>query len=237
MGFFHKIKEMKEQYKAEVQEQQQLARNIQEQRQRKAEEERLRIQREAEEKEQRIITGLRNSGLMRHVVELLKEEKWFSNSQGSWDSNRRQIIVTPGVVSANDYGEDDYFQVLERLYTSGDATVGIRVSSDRRPRKTSTGRWTTEEIGGELGHRRSELIREKYQDNKSVYVGYESLGYSEITEEETLEYFVKVLRMMLQECYPTLKFSDIHRNYYGLYAFEMFVEEKRMQTLSIEDFK
>ena len=227
MGFFDKIKDVKLQHDAKVEEERQRAREARE-----------RIKREEEEKEQRIFEGLRNSDLMQNVVKILTQEPWLSESQGSWDSNRRQIIVTPEAVSANDYAEDDYFQVLERISASGNNTVSVKISSSRRAEKDGNGKWISEHVPyTDLGMRFANIMHEQYRDGKCVYVSYEGIGYGEITEEKTLKYFVKVLKSVLEERYPELKFSDIHRNYFGLQAFEMYVPEKRKQSISIDDFK
>lgn len=225
MGFFDKVKEMKSQYDAKAEEERQRARETLE-----------RKKREEEEKEQRIINGLRNSGLMKTVVNLLTQEVWLSESQGSWDSGRRQIIVTPEAVSANDYAEDDYFQMLEGIYPTGSNTVGVRVSSSRHAEQDKSGRWVTKPLGGELGIRYRELMHKRYSDSKAVYISYEGSGYSEIEDKETLKYFMKVLRIVLQEQYPESSFSEIHWNYFELQAFEMYVPEKKKQSISIDDF-
>lgn len=209
---------------------------VEEERQRREAQERKR--REAEEEEQRIINGLRNSDLMQNVVILLTQEPWLSESQGSWDSNRRQIIVTPEAVSANDYAEDDYFQMLEKISASGNNTVSIKISSSRYAKKDGNGKWISEHVPyTDLGMRFANIMHEQYRDGMCVYVSYEGIGYGEIAEEETLKYFVKVLKSVLEERYPEMIFSDIHRNYFGLQAFEMYVPEKRKQSISIDDFK
>ncbi|MBR3751832.1 MAG: hypothetical protein IKK50_01720 [Ruminiclostridium sp.] len=227
MGLFDKIKEAKRQYDVKAEEEQQRAKEARE-----------RIQREEEEKVQRIVTGLKNNDLMQNIVALVIQQPWFSESQGSWDSNRRQIIVTPEVVSVNDYAQDDYFQVLERMYASDNNTVGIKISTSRRPLQDKNAEWVSEHVPyPDLGIRFANIVREKYSNGNCAYISYEGIGYSEIADAETLNWFAKVLQIVLQERYPELKFSGIHRNYFGLQAFEIYLPEKRRQSISIEDFK
>lgn len=229
MGFFDKIKDAKQQHDAKAEEERRRAREARE-----------RSQREKEEQEQRIRDGLRNSALMKYIVAGLINEPWLPESQGSWDSNRRQIIVTPEAVSANDYAEDDYFHVLKEISPGANNTVSISRAIDRMAQRDSRsyGGWESISVPFDIGRQFTDLLDKKYQDRNAVYITYEGAGYEKIGDSETLLYFAEALKAEFEVRYPNCTFSRlVHKNYYGLRAFEMYVPEKKKNALSVDNFR
>ena len=68
------------------------------------------------------------------VHNITEKTPWFFTSQGGWDSNRRQVIVTAVAVIVNNHREDTFVQCLESIYIHKDqvAVSYTHLSAARR---------------------------------------------------------------------------------------------------------
>ena len=108
MGFFDKLENMKEEYdRKENARQQAMAEEHQRRQQAKAEQERA------------LYEKLENSELISSVVSYLSTVPEFGESQGSQDSNRRQVIIGEKIILLNDYPTNTFSDNLKEIKVCG----------------------------------------------------------------------------------------------------------------------
>lgn len=220
MGFFDKLVEMKKEHDRKVAYEQEMERQ-------------KRIQRETEaaEREKEILDKLESSGLMNLLVKWMSSYEWFAHSQGSWDKNRRQIIVTPVNLFLNNYDEDTFFNILEDVAMTGKDQITYSLKRDYQGAVTPWGeiiRAPTKET------MENDDILERYKESSGydLLVGiYEAHGYSPIYDKEALKNFSKAMRNVLKRTYPMAVFSDIHQNAFGFWAFELTVPRGQQRSI------
>lgn len=212
MAFFDKLREMKKEHDRKVAYEQEMERQ-----------KRVQREKEAAEREQAIFNKLESSDLMNLLVRWMSSYEWFAHSQGSWDKNRRQIIVTPVNVFLNNYEEDTFFNILEEVSMTGRDEITYSIKRDYQGAVTPWGeiiRAPTKET------MENDYILERYKESSGydlMIAIYEANGYSPIYDKETLKYFTQAMKNVLKRKYPAASFSGVHQNAFGFFAFEIIV--------------
>ena len=220
MGFFDKLVEMKKEHDRKVAYEQEMERQ-----------KRIQREKEAAEREKAIYDKLESSDLMNLLVRWMSSYEWFAHSQGSWDKNRRQVIVTPVNVFLNNYDEDTFFNILEEVSMTGRDEITYSMKRDYQGAVTPWGeiiRAPTKET------MENDYILKRYKESSGydlMIAIYEANGYSPIYDKDTLKYFTQAMKNVLKRKYPTTGFSDIHQNAYGFWAFEMYVMKELTKSI------
>lgn len=222
MGFFDKLKNMKDEYdRKENARQQALAEEHQRRQQAKAEQERA------------LYEKVENSDLIREVLNWITTKEGFEKSQGSLDTNRRQILVGDSLILLNNYPTDILAEHISRMgisngkpqYWIQQKNTGIldEINSERKGTISRAERYN-EKIKQQL---------ETFSQNKYLYVEGYSLdehGYEHI-EESILRKFATVLHNKLQMMYPYATFTEVRWNTYCAYVFEMLLPPKEKKSI------
>lgn len=223
MGLFDKIKEIKTQYD-----------NNQEAKREQEEEQKRKAREEREAKENAILEKISSGELMQTIVHNITDKTpWFFTSQGGWDSNRRQVIVTAVAVIVNNHREDTFVQCLESIYIHKDQIE----FTFRQEEDSIMASYFNQKLGldsrAEAVNRwnKQRLAEYESKDYMLETIPYESIGYDPITDDTILERFASVLREQLQKANPSITFTDIRRVNMKRYCFETTVPEKRRKTL------
>lgn len=211
MGIFDALKEMKARYDELAEEK----KRKEEERIRHAQEEREREKREAEEKERMILDKLASGELMQSLLHECQAISWLGESQGSWDSNRRQFIITPVALVVNNHDQDLIFRCLEEIKSTGSHKFSYSLHF-----KDITDRTQMEKYEKLEGFQWTAMFYESYGE-----------GYSAITETDTLRYFTMALRREISKQYPTGAVSDMRENNYRFWWFEIVVEPKKQKSV------
>lgn len=220
MGIFNKLLEMKKEHDRKVAYEQEMERQ-----------KRIQREKEAAEREKAIYDKLESSDLMKLLVDWMTSYEWFSRSQGSWDKNRRQIIVTPVNVFLNNYDEDTFFNILEEVSMTGKDEISYSMKRDYQGAVTPWGeiiRAPTKET------MENDYILERYKESGGynlLIAIYETHGCSPIYDKDTLKYFAQAMKNVLKRKYPTAGFSDVHQNAFGFLAFEMYVMKESTKSI------
>lgn len=222
MGFFDKLKNMKDEYdRKENARQQAMAEEHQRRQQAKAEQERA------------LYEKLENSELISSVVSYLSTVAEFGESQGSQDSNRRQVIIGEKIILLNDYPTNTFSDNLKEIKVCG-RDVEYQFAQKKANMLDSY-------IAGKLGSQsiadsHNEALQhelESYREDKnfhSMCVSFELLGYENLTGE-VHKPFTIVLRQKLQEQYPHAEFTEVRWNTYCAYVFEMLLQPKKNKSI------
>lgn len=227
MGIFDALKEMKARYDELAEEK----KRKEEERIRHAQEEREREKREAEEKERMILDKLASGELMQSLLHECQAISWLGESQGSWDSNRRQFIITPVALVVNNHDTDVMFRCLEEIEAIGGDRFRYSLHQEFKPVMDPGGNW--------IRMPTSETIENNYQlekyDKSNEFqwsaILFETYGYSAIVETDTLRHFAMALRREIVKQYPTGIVSEMKRNNYGFWWFEIVVEPKKQKSV------
>ena len=227
MGILDTLKEMKARYDESVEEKKKReAERIQRERQ-----ERERKKREAEEKERMILDKLASGELMQSLLYHCQTISWLGESQGSWDSNRRQFIITPVALIVNNHDTDVMFRCLEEVEAIGGKKFRYSLHREFKPVMDPGGNWirmpTSETI-------ENDYQMEKYENNDGfqwIAIFFETYGYNTITETDTLRHFAMALRREIAKQYPTGMASEMRKNAYGFWWFEIVVEPKKQKSV------
>lgn len=66
---------------------------------------------------------------------------WLGESQGSWDSNRRQFIITPVALIVNNHDTDVMFRCLEEVEAIGGKKFRYSLHREFKPVMDPGGNW------------------------------------------------------------------------------------------------
>lgn len=214
MGFFDKLKNMKDEYdRKENARQQAMA------------EEHQRRQQAKEDRERALYEKLENSELISGIVDHLSTVSGFGESQGSRDSNRRQVIVGEQVILFNNYPSNTFADNLKEINICGEEVEYVFAQKKHNMLDS----YISEKVGvqSSVDAHNEALQRELegYRENKnytSACESFERMGYEDLTG--TLQKpFTVILRRKLQEHYPYAKFTEVRWNTYCAYVFEMLL--------------
>ena len=239
MGFFDKLKSMKDDYdRKETARHQAAAEENRKRQQALAEENRKRKQAE-EQRERELYEKLENSELMCEIFDGLVARDGFGESQGSLDTNRRQILVGDSVIMINNYPSNILAEHIEEMgITNGTLTYYIHQKTpgilDEVPSLEAIC------IGKAENFSRSRLYNtkikeelERLMENEHLYITMYSLdehGYEHI-DANILKKFATVLHDKLQRMYPYATFTEVWWNTHCAYVFEMLLPPKEKKSI------
>lgn len=227
MGIFDAIKEAKRRHNELLEEKVRQ----EELRKKREREEQERRQRETDEKERVILDKLASGELMQSILSLCREMAWFGESQGSWDSNLRQFIVTPVAVIINNHDTDVLFRCLEEVAVSGGDQMQYVLHREFKPVMDPGGNWVRMPTSQTID---DDFQLKKYNNDDSFHwntILFESYGYGAIEDPQTLRYFTMALHREALKLYRGVTPSQIRKNAYGFYGFEFKVEGKKQKSI------
>ena len=219
MGFFDKLVEMKKEHDRKVEE----------------EKENARLRQELKEKEEaEYIQQLEKGELVQGILKVLRDYAWFSESQGSWDSNRREIIITPIALYFDNYDKDVFFRYLCHVEPYGDDSVFYQIHRENYVSLKNIGGSSFAEKYPTPETRYVDEILEKYR-NSNVYqrelIMYQMWEYSPISDKAKMKKFAIALKNALKKEYVNLFFSDVHENKFGFLMFEMSLKDSYAEQM------
>lgn len=219
MGWFDKIKEVKTQYD-----------NKQKEKRKQEEAQRKKAREEREAKETAILSQISSSEFMQVIVYNIAEKiPWFFVSQGSWDSNRRQVIVTENSVIVNNHREDTFVRSLESIRIHKDQIEFIfRQEADSVMASNLNKKLGLPSQAEAVNFQNARQLAE-YEEGDYMLeaIPYESIGYDPISDDAMLKRFTSVLREKLQKANPDIPFTEIRRMALRRYCFEITVPKQR----------
>lgn len=229
MGLFDTLRKKKEEYD-----------NKKEAEWRKEQERRERMRRENAAREKAILEHLESGELMQTIVGSVCATSWFGESQGTWDSNRRQVIVSKIAVILNNHDENTFFTNLEKMSVHNNS-----VSFDMHVAEDSIfSSYANEKLGlpsnAEAINRNRDMQLSRYQesdDYQLVTYLFESYGYGAIEDKKMLGYFATALHTVLSKQFPDLHFSQPKENQFGFWAFDTMVKGKQQKTILPEHLR
>lgn len=210
MGFFDKLVEMKKEHDRNVEEEKEKTRLKQEQRERE---------------EADFMRQLESGELVQGILRELRASAWFSKSQGSWDCNRREVIITPIAIYYDNYDKDVFFQYLCQVEPNGTDGVFYTIHRENYVSIKKVGGSSFVEKYPTPQTRYVDEVLEKYQSNAAYQrelLTYQMWGYSPISDRTMLKKFATALKNGLQKEYFNLGVSDIKENKFGFLMFELF---------------
>ncbi len=195
MGFFGKLKTAKDDY---VQKEAARQREMQENHEKK--------QKAKEDRERALYQKLESSELIQDLIDWLSLNGDFGESQGSLDTNRRQILVGYSMIIVNNYPSDILSDRIYRMeIENGKPTYRVNEP-------------------GKL---------EGFREDPNLYVegfSLDKFGYEHI-EERMLRPVTTVLRDKLRRKYPRATFTEIRWNQYCAFVFEMILPPKEKRSI------
>ena len=223
MGVLDKLMEIKKNHEAKV----------------ALEQERIRKEREKRRQEEAaMMEQLKSGKLVQEIYKRLRTSSWFSQSQGTWDCNCRQVIVTPVTVYINNHDKDVFFQYLRNVEPDGEKGV---ISTIQRELYVSL-----KDIGGSSIAVKSPTPETQYVDEtlekyeksnnfKQEVLPFQMWGFAPISDRGLLKKVAIALREVLAEGFPSLTFSELQKNKYGFWMFETKVSPKEATPLMSQE--
>lgn len=190
-----------------------------------------------EERERTTIEKLASGELIQAIVSFCAETTWFGESQGSWDSNRRQVIVSGAVVLLNNHDKDVFFKNLEGVSVHNKKVVfNIHQATD-----SIFSAYAEAKLGMPSGAKETNRIVDEQLDNywksddyELISLTFEDFGYDSIENKEMIKFFVRALHIELGKKFPNMIFSEPRKNGFGLWAIEANVQKKKRKSLISE---
>ncbi len=222
MGFLDTLKSKKEEYIREENARQQAMI-----------EERQRRQQAQEDQERELYEKIANSALIRDLVKESERIPWFAESQGSWDGNRRQVIIAKKAIVINNYLSDAFANRLKEIvvenrdieYIFEQKKTGMLDSYV----SNKLGVQSVADSQNDAFQRELESYRQS-ENYSAIVTSFEWLGYEDLSGS-IHKTFAIILRQKLQEKYPEAIFTEVRWNKYCAYVFELMVEPKERKSI------
>lgn len=220
MGLFDKAKAAKEEHARQEEARRQEA-------------ERAKI--EAENKRNRQIEYIQEGELAQSVLNWIDSWEWFLHSQGSWDSNRRQVIICNNMVFINNFDDPyngaDYF--FSKLRDANNHKGNNVTYSHQRNYKTFPEGTLPDEDTMKL---EDVLDRYKGVDYDLQVFSIEDSGFTALSESD-LQLFSQAIYNFVMQKQECTNRNALHKNSFGFWAFEFFVNPVKLKSILPDELK